>query len=446
MARGYWDKLEHLIIEDQVPFSQSILWKFQDQAYTEFGPEAWSKMGVPSYLTSHPLLARAYAAQIRAFLNDNQLHTATIVDLGAGTGRLAFYLLEELSDCNINCIVTDITEKHLQHLREHPKLKPYFESGKLQAIQYHHEAGHPPQPNCPTIIIANYYMDTLPQTLYRASEGELEEGFVTLEVAGQTLSAETLPSLKASYTFNPVHAEFPSNYAAKIQNGIFLEPHGGLKTLNAYFEGQQPFLLLTADQGVATQAQCDRLIEPTIAKHGTFSVTVDYLYLKSLLQEKGLAVILPEIPDTTLVFMTATNKPSAGLTRAFRDTIDAISPTDYFHLSNAVESGAPDLQQLMSLIKLGAYDPINTYLFFDQIKKLAKDSELKDELAQVICLAIRTFFPINQEEAIFYNQLGVLLFDLKFYQEALICFQQYLKFAEPTPEILQNIASCLAFL
>jgi tetratricopeptide (TPR) repeat protein len=436
---------QRFLIEENIPFRSSLLWELQDQAYSTFGPSAWSEKGVPSYLTSHPLLAQAYAEQIRAFFRDAGLKSATIVDIGAGTGRLAFYLLEELKDLNIDYILTDITEAHLDALRLHPKLKPYFQSKRLSTYLYHHSKNSPPLPTKPTIVIANYYLDTLPQTLYRASNGNLEEGYVTLHSSHEK-SIESIADLEATYTYKPAKNPQAQEYAAIIENGIFLEPHGGLATLTRYMDHNQPLLIFTADQGVTTQAQMQQLSEPKIAKHGTFSFTVHYHYLKFLIEKMGLSVLLPQIPDETLVFMTATNHLSDGLIRAFKTTIDSHSPCDYFHISNALESANPNLKQMISLIKSGAYDPINAYLFFPKITKLAKDTELKPELVQLLTMVARTFFPINAAEAAFYNEIGVLLFQLKHFAEALICFQQVLHFSPATPEILQNIAACMARL
>lgn len=433
-----------MIIEEDIPFRNSHLWSLQDQAYSAFGPLAWSVKGVPSYLTSHPLLAHAYSQQIRAFMLGCKTESATIIDLGAGTGRLAFHILEELSDLSVDYVLTDITEAHLDSLKIHPKLKPYFEKGQLHTYLYHHLSGEPPVPNQPTIVIANYYLDTLPQTLYRAVDGALEEGYITLQSSDSKEGIESIPGLMASYTFKPASNPLAEEYAKRIQNGIFLEPHGGLETLSYYLNNSQPLIILAADQGVASPVQIQRLKEPKIARHGTFSVTVHYDYLKFLLEKRGLQVFLPQIPDETLIFMTACNKKLDVLKRAYANTIDTIAPTDYFHLSNALEAGSPNLQQILSLIKLGAYDPINTYLFFPKLKEMAKETELKDDLAKVLMYTAKTFFPINAAEASFYNEIGALLYELNYYTEALICFQQVLNYSRPTPELLRNIAACLA--
>lgn len=435
-----------MLIETDIPFKSSVLWSLQDQAYTAFGPAAWTEKGVPSYLTSHPLLAHAYAEQILAFLSGSGAKSATIVDLGAGTGRLAYYLLEELGDLAIDYVLTDITESHLETLKAHPKLKPYFEKGQLHTYLYHHLSGKPPVPNQPTIVIANYYLDTLPQTLYRAVNGALEEGYITLESSDSKKGIESIEGLVASYSYKPAVDPLAQEYAQKIQNGIFLDPHGGAATLNYYIDSKLPLLVLTADQGVASPVQVKRLKEPKIAKHGTFSVTVHYDYLKFLLEKKGLHVLLPQIPDETLIFMTASNLKSDALNRAYKSTIDTLAPTDYFHISNAIESGNANLQQIMSLIKLGMYDPINTYLFFPKLTLMAKETDLKDDLAKLLVYTAKAFFPINAAEANFYNEIGALLFELTYYTEALICFQQVLHYSKPSPELLRNISACISKL
>ena len=64
--------MSEIVLEKEVPFSESLLWKLQAEAYQGFGISAWSQKGVPSYLTAHPLTARGYAKTTLGFLQDIQ--------------------------------------------------------------------------------------------------------------------------------------------------------------------------------------------------------------------------------------------------------------------------------------------------------------------------------------------------------------------------------------
>ena len=82
-------------------FSESPIWELQRTYYEEQGLKAWQSGEVPLYITNNPMIARAYADIIFGFLQDRSRlgHTSepvTILELGAGSGRLAFHVLKEL--------------------------------------------------------------------------------------------------------------------------------------------------------------------------------------------------------------------------------------------------------------------------------------------------------------------------------------------------------------
>src|SRR5690348_8291126 len=64
--------LEHepRILERDVPFSQSIIWRLQRDFYAKHGLNAWTEDLVPSYITSNPMIAEIYAAVVAGFLSD----------------------------------------------------------------------------------------------------------------------------------------------------------------------------------------------------------------------------------------------------------------------------------------------------------------------------------------------------------------------------------------
>ncbi len=81
-----------MIFEKSVRFGKSRLWKWQEEAYCALGPEAWSKGGVPFYLTANPLVAHHFADWVEAFLQDGGWDgkgPVYLIDLGAGSGRFA---------------------------------------------------------------------------------------------------------------------------------------------------------------------------------------------------------------------------------------------------------------------------------------------------------------------------------------------------------------------
>jgi len=78
--------------------SRSVLWRLQRRFFERRGPAAWSEGVVPHHATTNPYLARAYSRIVLGFLRDwraglDPSQPVYLVELGAGSGRLAFHFL-----------------------------------------------------------------------------------------------------------------------------------------------------------------------------------------------------------------------------------------------------------------------------------------------------------------------------------------------------------------
>ena len=85
--------------------SNSTLWQRMHDYYDQLGPEVWEDEVVPLQITSNTYLANTYAKLIMAQMHDyiakygkpsaqNPFH---IIEIGAGHGRLYFYILKSLN-------------------------------------------------------------------------------------------------------------------------------------------------------------------------------------------------------------------------------------------------------------------------------------------------------------------------------------------------------------
>ncbi len=80
-------------------FSEAPIWELQRTYYEEQGIGAWQSEEVPQYITSNPSIAVAYAEIVFGFLQDRArlgytLEPVTILELGAGSGRLAYHIVK----------------------------------------------------------------------------------------------------------------------------------------------------------------------------------------------------------------------------------------------------------------------------------------------------------------------------------------------------------------
>lgn len=192
------------MFEEARPLSESVIWRVQDRYYDELGGEAWASGEVPHSLTSGPMLARAYARLVEAFVADcrdgalgpiDVGEPIYLLELGSGTGRLAheFFLALDhgaIEPLRLVYVLTDRVESNVTAFGEHPMLAPLLAAGVLDyahlvagsegpiELLHSHEVLKVPLVN-PLVLIANYLFDVIPQDLFTTESGELFEELVT---------------------------------------------------------------------------------------------------------------------------------------------------------------------------------------------------------------------------------------------------------------------------
>src|SRR5260370_36407773 len=98
-----------LVLERDVPLSQSLIWKRQREFYVQRGLRAWTEDLVPNFLTNNPFIAEIYARIVFDFLNDcsdpgpgksrspSPQAPLRILELGAGPGKFSYLFLRHLT-------------------------------------------------------------------------------------------------------------------------------------------------------------------------------------------------------------------------------------------------------------------------------------------------------------------------------------------------------------
>ncbi len=470
------------IIEQSTKFSESVLWKLQDAAYTQFGPKAWSQKGVPFYLTSNPLIASQFAEVIKRFLRETKdldpAEPVYLFDLGAGSGRLAYLMIKKLvsifgSNHKFVYVMTDIVEENLAFWQEHPLLGKFFDEGILDCALYKHDQTDPltlvnskkvlETTKNPVILICTYYFDTISQDLFRAQGGTLEEGRVTLSVpdgVSKELNPKWITELEASYDYQPVK-EIQNYYPISAANAIlheyantftntpFLFPYGGIESLE-YFKALsgERMLLLSGDQGVCTEEQIRSWGEPEISRHSSFSIAVSYHALSKYFQKGNGLGLLTAFPDPQFVVMAGIfgSQSYPETEQTFDKEINSLEPVEYWNLTGLTpeQCEAMSLDQLLILIKLGHYDPLNLHFYFDAIRSkmaTAKPQEI-EKLKYTVNRCIDNFYPIDPSEGDFFMNMGVIFFELKAFEDAMTAFQLALEVKGVDQQLLINIAHC----
>jgi tetratricopeptide (TPR) repeat protein len=486
-------------IEKNKRLTDSALWELQHLAYTQFGPDAWGKKGVPFYLTSNPLIAKQFSACIVGFLRDlnekgslEKTEPFYIFYLGAGSGRLGFLILKTLipdirevisPDLKICYVMTDMVENNLEFLEKHAYLREFIESSNLDFAYYHHSHSSPLELRRkgvldeksvvnPIALVCTYYFDTVPQDLFRAKDGKLEEGRITLtlptgsKIDRKKLSPEMISTLESTFDYIPIvesayYAESPEinsllhEYVKLFNNTPFLFPIGGLRSIQ-YFStlSKGRLLLLAGDQGVSTEAQVREWGEPKIFKHASFSMAVSYHLLDMYFQKQGGFGLLTNFPNPKYVVMGGIlggmERDFPNVRLAFRNDMDFLEPVEYWELTNLKQEHLADfpLGQLLLYVKLGNWDPVNFHFFYNEIiKKLDNATAIeKDHLRKAIFHVWNNFYPVNPQEGDFVMNLGVLLFKLNHFEEALFLFSKAREISGDRIDLLMNIAHCYRML
>lgn len=457
-------------VEKDKRLSESILWRLQDKAFMEFGPDAWISKGVPSYLTSSPFTAHAFVnlviGYLRRKLDPNE--PLYLFDLGAGSGRFSYLFIKELKERlarlshlhqNVCLVMTDITVENLKFWEEHPKLAPLLEEGWIDLALFWHDSPLPirlwkkgialKETVNPVVLIGNYFFDTLPQELYQVRDGELFEGLVTVESgSGRELDdPEGIADLKVSFSYpeKVTETELTKEYL-KYDDLTFLLPVGGFQALETFerLSGGR-LLLIACDQGAVSPSQME---EPQMAKHGCFSFPVNYHAIGRWFERRGGTPLISSFSNPAFVHFTALlgQGDDAEVKEAFHSYFDPFEPQDYWRLEIKAEEETKgmSLEYLWLLLKLGHWDPLTFNALIPKIlpKIGGASPEMKEKFKEATQRTWEVFFPVTKEEGNFVLNLGVILFQMEEFEKAALFFQRALEMLGESEIARQNLEVC----
>ena len=359
--------------------------------YEREGVRAWASGDVPHLLTTGPLLARAYVEVLEAFLSDcaagrfgavDPAEPLYVVELGAGTGRLAWNILhlldpEACGALQVVYVLTDAVSANVEFWRTNARLRSLVDAGRLELACY--DATEPVPISLPgrgldltpgsvrnpIAVIANYLFDVLAQDLFRC-EGEdlLEElvavvsdeegldptsaGFFSrmwLATRSRPVAGERYGDPELDAVLAGVHARrggdppqrflFPAATLRVVRNLCALS--GGRMLL---LSGERPGAVPPPPLGVSTgedgaPSDAAEALRPgallAMGVHGgTFSLPVDHGIVGSFVEARGGAMLAPKAAPVGLI-VTAALFGDAGSARATRH-----------HYSLAFGEGGPE--------------------------------------------------------------------------------------------------------
>ncbi|HSH05566.1 MAG TPA: SAM-dependent methyltransferase [Anaerolineae bacterium] len=393
----------HLLAADQ-RLSQSFIWSAQRQFFAHIGIDAWRQDIVPHHISCNPIMARTYSRLTFAYLQDWLTHHTPqpntpfyIVELGAGSGRLGHHFLTDFhqlwqnsphAHLPVKLILTDFTPTLLHFWSQNPTLQQWHQQGWLdfalfdaqqpQPLTLLHDQTtipHPQHPH-PTILLANYFFDSIPQDCFLVADGLLHENLLSAYGPQPDIDLNDTATLhQLTFAFEPFPARLPyyhdpnwdailAEYEQSLPDTVFVFPQIGLNTLRFWHQNSpHGLLLLTADKGYTHLPDLYDQDDPDFTLHGSFSLMVNYHALgRYTAHHNGLTLTTPHYQNNLqlLAFLFDPHtKHTPNLHQAFTHYVTQAGPDDFFALKLLLETQYDqlDLPQLLSYLRLTGWDP-----------------------------------------------------------------------------------------
>jgi len=471
-------------------FSEAPLWELQRSYYEEQGIKAWQSEEVPQYITSNPTIATAYADIIFGFLQDRARASdisepVTIVELGAGSGRLAYQVLKELCELrdyagiplpSFRYVMTDLALKNITYWATHPGLLSYVKQGILdfahfdaikdKELRLTHSDVHIRTGNLrqPLLLIANYFFDSIPQELIYVEDHHVYECKISLqypEGAEELSPSEILGQLTYEYHYRRTEEfnqqSYPYNnmielYKDKLDDSHILFPAIGIGCLERLGElSQQGFLLLTADKGDNRLEKWEFSEPPKIIHHGSFSLTANYHAIQAYYELKGGQSLFTAHHHNNLnigcILMLQDPMSYANTRLAYRRFVDRFGPDDFFSMKVwfDVQLEQMELRQILALWRLGRYDAewfLQSVQRIRDLLPMGSDDEI-DDIRSGIRSMWQSYYPMGEEFDLAL-ECGMLMYQMDLFAEALEFLERSLSQSEASTDsiVLYNIAVC----
>ena len=464
---------------DYLAFARSPLWDLQRQYYSEKGLDAWAEAQVPHYVTSHPVMANAYAQIVLGFWRDLKAQGLTgdqplyIIELGSGCGRFAYHFLLQFfeafdairgPDDRVCYVMTDFSARTLEHWRERllGRLDPFVQEGRLDFALYDVESDSEVvlqnqgitltagSLKLPPVVIANYVFGSIRQDLFFLDKERLYEGWMKVEpgaendpdqpFAGMTPDYQKRRLTEPGYS-NQAWNRLIEDYARRLPPCALLFPARALNVLERLSRLQQDnLLLLSADRGSQTLQEIGWQQTPEFACHGSFTLPVNYPVLADIVQSQSGTCWSNQAANGLSILAAFWHASPAGTWRetglAARHTLEVFDPNDFYRIKQTLESDELSLspEQMLAYLRLGHWDTRLFYLLLPGVKAVMSrlSGEAQQEWYQVLVEVWRFHLPIGEDYDLAFD-LACLAPELNRWTASIDWFNQSLVCLEATP-------------
>ena len=484
-------------LERDTPLSQSVIWRLQREFYVQRGLKAWTEDLVPNFITNNPFIAEIYARIAADFLGDciaiGQKHAKPmsaeaplrILELGAGTGKFSFLFLRQLIALlrarsigleTIRYCMTDCSESLLQSWRGNSYLSEFVQSGILEFELL--QAGGEINPRFlnredagtssakgPLVVIANYVFDSLPQDAFVINNGKISEALVTTtrkSEGGEAVAQEVLSNLQLSYrNVDLAPDRYPEHswnrilelYRTRLQAATVLFPGEALKALRQLGSlSGGTMLILAADKGYAHEEDLSLSQGlPTLEFHAAscFSQMVNFDAIGKYFEADGGEALTPDKHFTSLnicAFLQGGRGDQFSATRkAYYEVQAAIGPDDVFTLLAWLNAHMEEMSvpQILSTLRLTRWDPIALMRMFPILaRQLRNVVAERNDLHDTVLRVWANHYPVSPGENVIAFNCGVILLELRFYEEAMSMFKASQQILAASAATSYNLGLC----
>lgn len=477
-------------IEQGARLSQSKLWGLQRSYFEAAGPEAWRTGRVPHYVTSNTHLAGSYASFVFGFFRDLARMGRTdekvyILELGAGSGRLAYHFLKALERLCKGAafavpeycyVLSDLAASNVEFWKTHPRFGPFASKGQLDFTQLDAmapsmavlERGAMPLAqaleNSPVIVLANYFFDSIPQDLFYIDGYEISEcrTHLTTSVDPETSDAEAiLEGATLKYDQQPMQGlAYPDrtlnslleDYRGKLQDAHVLFPSSGITCLQRLSQmAGRGLFLISADKGGHRLEDWQQRPAPKLVRHGSFSLRVNYHAIRAFCKATGGRALTSDHMHNHLnmhcmLFMPQPQQYTE-VKMAVEQNLNGFGPDDFFSLKKLIERSFDEmnLNEMLAAIRLSGFDGRLFAQMYPRLMQLTSDISAAEafSLFKAATKVWENYFPLGESTDLAFR-IGTLLYQLQFYKEASAYFDISMLIYGKTAGALYNLSLCHA--
>ena len=416
------------IAEKPARLSESHIWERQKNFYVSMGIEAWRSGTIPTRITTNSYIARDYARLIASYVVDSQAEELTIIELGAGHGRLGFLCVQHLKelqeagllpDVRWQYVLTDVALRNIEFWEQHEGIRKYIDEGLIDVAEY--AAGteelklrHSGRTistaarSSNIVVIGNYVFDSLPIDLYQIEDHKLYECLPVItknpewvpadETSSEDSSVSKVDEFKWRWQREEAEEQLYSDaglqhlvdyFRDEFDNTCFEVPVSGCATISMIDSwSDNGLLLLMADKGYLRDIDFeDRKLPHPVPHGGCYSFSANFVAFAEWFEHIGGNAFLPEFRDSAIqvaAYMTRSGDPGrTHLERQFLLGNTDFSPGDYYQVvrSSDRDSEHLDLRYYLSVVRLSACEPLVFYSLRRHIRDAVSKAKERDQQA-----------------------------------------------------------------